>query len=51
MSLNAWHRETIRYEGGIAILSNGMWYYNDNETYTYHTGSTDGWKNMSDLFE
>ena len=51
MSLNAWHRETIRYEGGIAILSNGMWYYNDSETYTYHTGSTDGWKNMSDLFE
>lgn len=51
MSLNAWHRETIRYEGGIAILSNGMWYYNDSETYTYHTGSTDGWKNMNDLFE
>ena len=50
MSLNAWHRETIRYEGGIAILSNGMWYYNDSETYTYHTGSTDGWKNMNDLF-
>ena len=51
MSLNAWHRETIRYEGGIAILSNGMWYYNDSETYTYHTGSTDGWKNMNDLLE
>ena len=50
MHLNAWHRESIRYEGGIAILSNGMWYYNDNKTYSYHTSSTDGWKNMNDLF-
>lgn len=50
MHLNAWHRESIRYEGGIAIRSNGMWYYNDNKTYSYHTSSTDGWKIMNDLF-
>ena len=50
MHLNAWHRESIRYEGGIAIRSNGMWYYNDNKTYIYHTSSTDEWKIMNDLF-
>jgi len=49
--LNGWNRETKRYEGGIVIQANGMWYYNDNATYNYRKGSTDGWKNMNDLFK
>ncbi|MCR4770107.1 MAG: DEAD/DEAH box helicase family protein [Bacteroidaceae bacterium] len=49
-TLNAWHGETIRYEGGIVIQSNGLWYYNDSDTYNYQSGSTDGWRNMNELF-
>lgn len=49
--LNGWHRETIRYVGGIVIKANGTWYYNDNATYSYQQGSTDGWKRLSDLFD
>ncbi len=47
---NGWNREFIRYEGGIVRKENGMWYYNDNATYCYQAGSTDGWKLFSDLF-
>lgn len=49
--LNGWNRETIRYVGGIVIKANGTWYYNDNATYSYQQGNTDGWKRMSDLFD
>lgn len=49
--LNGWNRITIRYEGGIVRKENGMWYYNDNPTYSYQEGSTDGWKLFTDLFE
>lgn len=49
-TLNAWHGETIRYEGGIVIQSNGLWYYNDSDTYNYQSSSTDGWKSMNELF-
>lgn len=49
--LNGYNREFIRYEGGIVMQANGMWYYNSNDTYTYKKGSTEGWKNMNDLFE
>lgn len=48
--LNGWNSETIRYEGGIVRKENDMWYYNDNTTYTYQEGSTDGWKLFADLF-
>lgn len=48
--LNGWHRETIRYVGGIVIKANGTWYYNDNMCYSYQKGSTEGWKRFSDLF-
>ena len=48
--LNGWNRESIRYEGGIAIKRNGMWYYNDNTIYNYQEGNSEGWKNMNDLF-
>lgn len=49
--LNGYNREFIRYEGGIVMQANGMWYYNSNDTYTYKKGSTEGWKNMNDLFK
>lgn len=49
--LNGWNRETIRYVGGIVIKANGTWYYNDNDTYSYQQGSTDGWKRLSDLID
>lgn len=48
--LNNWNRGTIRYEGGIVRKENGMWYYNDNATYSYQEGSTDGWNLFADLF-
>ncbi|MCR5313243.1 MAG: DEAD/DEAH box helicase family protein [Bacteroidaceae bacterium] len=48
--LNAQPREHIHYVGGIVIYSNNMWYYNDNDTYHYNPRSTDGWKNMNELF-
>lgn len=50
-TLNGWNRELIRYTGGIVIKANGTWYYNDNATYSYQHGSTEGWKRMSDLLE
>lgn len=49
-ALNGWNREFIRYEGGIVRKENGMWYYNDNATYCYQAGSTEGWKLFADLF-
>lgn len=49
--LNGWNREFIRYEGGIVRKENGMWYYNDNATYYYQAGSTEGWKLFADLFK
>lgn len=45
--LNGWHREHIRYVGGIVIKANGTWYYNDKAKYSYQQGSTDGWKRLS----
>ncbi|MBP5715495.1 MAG: hypothetical protein J6W69_00090, partial [Bacteroidales bacterium] len=48
--LNGYNRESIRYEGGIVIMANAQWYYNDSAIYTYKKGSTEGWKNMSKVF-
>ncbi len=48
--LNGYHREGIRYEGGIVIEANSMWYYNNNGEYMYKQGSTEGWMNMNDIF-
>lgn len=48
--LNGYHREGIRYEGGIVIQANSMWYYNNNGEYMYKQGSTEGWHNMNDIF-
>ena len=47
--LNGWNRGTIRYEGGIVRKENGMWYYNDNATYSYQEGSTEGWRLLTEL--
>ena len=47
--LNGYNRETIRYEGGIVIEANSMWYFNDNDIYKYVKGSTDGWKLMNGI--
>ena len=48
--LNGHNREGIRYEGGIVIEANSMWYYNNNGEYMYKQGSTEGWMNMNDIF-
>ncbi len=48
--LNGYNREGIRYEGGIVRKENGMWYCNSNDEYQYREGSTEGWKNMKDIF-
>ena len=48
--LNGHNREGIRYEGGIAIEANSMWYYNNNGEYMYKQGSTEGWMNMNGIF-
>ena len=48
--LNGHNREGIRYEGGIVIQANSMWYYNNNGEYMYKQGSTEGWNNMNDIF-
>ncbi len=48
--LNGYDREGIRYEGGIVIEANAMWYCNSRDKYTYRQGSTEGWKNMNDVF-
>lgn len=48
--LNGYDREGIRYEGGIVIEANAMWYCNRGDDYKYVQGNTDGWENMNDLF-
>lgn len=48
--LNGHDREGIRYEGGIVIEANSMWYYNNHDEYNYRQGSTEGWQNMNELF-
>ena len=47
--LNSYDREGIRYEGGIVIEANSMWYYNSCDEYQYKQGSTDGWQNMNEI--
>lgn len=49
--LNSHDREGIRYEGGIVIQANAMWYCNNRDEYLYVQGSTDGWKNMNEIFK
>ena len=49
--LNSYDREGIRYEGGIVIQANAMWYCNTRDEYFYVQGSTDGWKNMNEIFK
>ena len=48
--LNSHDREGIRYEGGIVIEANSMWYCNSRDNYQYRQGSTEGWKNMNEVF-
>ena len=48
--LNGYDREGIRYEGGIVIEANAMWYCNSRDEYHYKQGSTDEWQNMSEVF-
>lgn len=50
--LNSFNREDIRYVGGIVVMENGQWYYNDAHDYNYIEGhlSTD-WKNINVLFK
>lgn len=48
--LNSHDREGIRYEGGIVIQANAMWYCNNRNEYLYVQGSTEGWKNMNEVF-
>jgi len=48
--LNSHDREGIRYEGGIVIQANAMWYCNNRDVYQYVQGSTEGWKNMNEIF-
>lgn len=48
--LNSYDREGIRYEGGIVIQANSMWYCNSRDEYKYVQGSTEGWKNMNEVF-
>lgn len=48
--LNSHDRVGIRYEGGIVRKENAMWYCNSHEEYKYIQGSTDGWRNMNELF-
>lgn len=50
-SLNNPSREGIRYEGGIVIKANAIWYYNSNKEYQYQDGSTEGWEKMSSVFK
>jgi len=49
--LNSHDREGIRYEGGIVIQANAMWYCNNRNEYLYVQGSTEGWKNMNEIFK
>lgn len=49
--LNSYDREGIRYEGGIVIQANAMWYCNNRDEYLYVQGSTEGWKNMNEIFK
>lgn len=49
--LNGYNREGIRYEGGIVIEANAMWYCNSHDEYRYVQGSTNGWKNMNEMFK
>jgi len=49
--LNSHDREGIRYEGGIVIQANAMWYCNTRDEYLYVQGSTEGWKNMNEIFK
>lgn len=48
--MNGHDREGIRYEGGIVIEANSMWYCNNLEVYKYKQGSTEGWLNMNEIF-
>ena len=49
--LNDLNRDFIRYEGGIVIPSNGTWYYNSNEHYSFSPNNTDGWSIFKELFQ
>lgn len=48
--LNSLHHDSLRYEGGIINHLNGMWYYNDNEEYSYQSGNSNCWKELNKLF-
>lgn len=48
--LNSHDREGIRYEGGIVIEANAMWYCNSHDEYQFVQGSTEDWRNMNEVF-
>ena len=48
--LNSHDREGIRYEGGIIIEANAMWYCNSHDEYQFVQGSTEDWRNMNEVF-
>ena len=49
-NLNSHDREGIRYEGGIVIEANSMWYCSSHDRYYYVQGNTEGWRNMNEVF-
>lgn len=42
--LNGYNRETIRYDGGIVIRENGIWYINRKRSYSYLPGNLEAWE-------
>ena len=42
--LNGYNRESIRYDGGIVIRENGMWYINRKRSYSYRPGNLEAWE-------
>ena len=41
----------VNFIGGIVVLENGIWYYNDSEDYDYSPGRLNkDWKKFEDLF-
>lgn len=50
-TLNNRSNKGIHYEGGIAIMENSIWYYNNNASYIYSHGSAGNWQDMKTLFK
>lgn len=46
IQLNGYNREMLRYDGGIVIRENSLWYINRRRTYTYRPGHLEDWENF-----